>query len=333
MGRLSVSDRTKAVDRVLHGGETMAAVAKQFKVTTSAVSQLVKKYRTVGSVEDVKKKPKPKKLDRKNLKRIRRAARAKPKRSLKKTKAALHLPVCVETLRKSLHDMNFESFRPRRVPQISKKNIAARIDWASKHLLRPLSYWRRLCATDESRFTCLGNDSHVRVWREKGKAFSPTCTVGRLQAGGGGVLVWGGLSVEGPGPLVRIEGTVDSASYRALLTETIKPWLASLPFEPIMLQDHAPAHTSGATKTTIADLNIDLMSWCPQSPDANCIENVWSLIKRRLSDKKTRTPDELWRQIKNQWRKLTKKECEDLILSTPRRMKAIVDAKGHPTPY
>ena len=76
-----------------------------------------------------------------------------------------------------------------------------------------------------------------------------------------------------------------------------------------------------------------MLDWCAQSPDANAIENVWSLIKRRISDKNLRTMDELWQAIRTQWRKLTREECERLIMSAPRRMRVIVDAKGHATPY
>lgn len=333
MGRISTNDRIKIVDRVLHGQETMRTVAQQFHVSTMAVSKLVKKYRCTGSTADILRKQRPKKLKQKDLKRVKRAVEQKPKRSLEKTKAALKLDVSKETLRKAIRDMGFESCRPRRVPQISEKNIKARVSWASEHLLRPESYWLRLCATDESRFTCIGNDSAIRVWRKKGEALKPSCTVGRKQAGGGSVLVWGGLSIKGPGPLVWLKGTVNSTRYQALLHDTINPWLKSLPFDAIMLQDGAPCHTSRATRATLAELNIDLMEWSAQSPDANCIENVWSLIKRRLSDKKTRTPKELWHQIQTQWRALTPDECKRLTLSTPRRMQAIVAAKGHPTPY
>lgn len=333
MGRLSTVDRIKIVDRVLHGKETMRAVAGQFNVSPMAVSKLIKKYRSTGSTADIRRQQRPKKLMANDLKRIKRAVERKPKRSLKKTEKALKLKVCPETLRKALHDMDFESCRSRRVPKISDKNVKARVSWASEHLLRPHSYWQRLCVTDESRFTCVGNDAPARVWRKKGQALKPSCTTGRIQGGGGNVLVWGGLSFEGPGPLVWLTGTVDSTRYCALLRDTIDPWLKSLPFHPIMVQDGAPCHTSTATRKTLTELNIDLMDWCAQSPDANCIENVWSVIKRRLSDKKTRTPKELWLQIQKQWRALTSEECKRLILSTPRRMQAIVSAKGHPTPY
>ena len=285
MGRLSITDRVKIVDRVEHGWETMRAVAKQFKVSTASVSKLMKKYRAVGDVANIQRKPRPKKLSPKDLKRVKRAVAARPKRTLKKTKAALNLDVCTETLRKTVRSMGYSSRRPRRVPLTSKKNISARFNWASGNLLRPASYWQRLCVTDESRFSCVGNDSLTRVWRKKDEAFKPACTVRRKQAGGGSVLVWGGLSVDGPGPLVWIKGTVDSEFYCDLLRNTIDPWLKSLPFKPVMLQDGAPAHTSRVTRETLAGLDIQLMDWVTQSPDANCIENAWSIIKRRLSAK------------------------------------------------
>ncbi|KAI9202038.1 uncharacterized protein BJ171DRAFT_426869, partial [Polychytrium aggregatum] len=72
----------------------------------------------------------------------------------------------------------------------------------------------------------------------------------------------------------------------------------------------------------------------PQSPDLNPIEHLWSHFKCELN--KFETPGglhELFDNIKTIWEGLSADVCKPLVGSMPRRMTAVIKAKGGPTKY
>jgi hypothetical protein len=80
---------------------------------------------------------------------------------------------------------------------------------------------------------------------------------------------------------------------------------------------------------------FDVLEWPSQSPDLNPIEHLWAIIKRRLNEY-DRAPTgmiELWERIQEQWNKITPDECLRLIDSMPRRVQAVLKAKGGWTDY
>jgi transposase len=77
------------------------------------------------------------------------------------------------------------------------------------------------------------------------------------------------------------------------------------------------------------------MVWPAQSPDLNPIEHLWGYLKRRLAEHK-HPPNgihELWDRVQVDWEEITALECQKLIKSMPRRVQAVLKAKGGYTKY
>ena len=76
------------------------------------------------------------------------------------------------------------------------------------------------------------------------------------------------------------------------------------------------------------------MVW-PQSPDLNPIEHLWNHLKRKLGEyeEPPRGIQELWERVQKEWDNIGVEECRKLIESMPRRVEAVVKAKGGHTKY
>jgi hypothetical protein len=60
------------------------------------------------------------------------------------------------------------------------------------------------------------------------------------------------------------------------------------------------------------------------------VEHLWYLLKRRIGEQEERAKGvhELWDKAAEEWGKITVDECRRLIESMPRRLEAVVKAKG-----
>lgn len=100
-----------------------------------------------------------------------------------------------------------------------------------------------------------------------------------------------------------------------------------------MQEDNNPKHKSKLAAKWREDNNVDRLPWPAQSPDQNCIENVWHVLKIRVSNRRPRNLDELKKTVKSEWGKLSKEYAKKLIDSMPRRVKAMIEAGGNYTIY
>src|SRR4029434_6057541 len=89
------------------------------------------------------------------------------------------------------------------------------------------------------------------VWRKPGAEHHLISTIPTVKHGGGGsIMLWGWLSVTGPGRLVRIEGKMNAAMYRDILDENLLQSALDLRLGRrfIFQQDNDPQHTAKITK-------------------------------------------------------------------------------------
>jgi len=176
------------------------------------------------------------------------------------------------------------------------------MNFANSHEEDDASFWSKVLFSDESKFNRLGSDGRQYVRRRNGEEFKPRCTVPTLQGGGGSVMVWGVISVYGPGPLVRLNGRINSGKYIKMLEVHFMDYFVNFPNEEcIFMQDNAPIHTARNVKNFLQERNVPCMDWPAQSPDLNPIENVWHDKKHQQRNENFRNLDEFWAKIKVKW--------------------------------
>ena len=69
------------------------------------------------------------------------------------------------------------------------------------------------------------------------------------------------------------------------------------------------------------------------SPDLNPIENLWWLVKRRMSKERPSTQEDLKGVIRRAWNSVTPEDCYRLVSSMPQRIQVVIAAKGTVNKY
>ena len=197
--------------------------------------------------------------------------------------------------------------------------------------------WGKVLWTDESRVALWGDEGPVWCFRERGADLRDRDVRKVVKHGGGAVMIWGCISLTGPGRCIPINGNIDSNRYMRLCIPHAL-WAAGELDLPrgqwILQQDNAPCHVSRRTLEYLREGNIGLFDWPPNSPDLNPIEHIWADLKRRLFQlPKPKNMLELAAQIEHAWDDTSPALCKALVESMPRRMAAVVAAKGGYTKY
>ncbi len=132
-----------------------------------------------------------------------------------------------------------------------------------------------------------------------------------------------------------LRSKVNTAVYQEVLEHFMLPAADQLYGDAdfIFQQDLAPAHSAKATSTWFKDQGIPVLNWPANSPDLNPIENLWGIVKRKMRYARLNNAKELKAPIRATWALITAEQCHRLIDSMPRRIAAVIQAKGATTKY
>ena len=149
------------------------------------------------------------------------------------------------------------------------------------------------------------------------------------------VMVWGCFGHYGRGLLKFLAkgARMNTKMYLEVLGEKLKHGM-SVGNYTIFQQDRAPCHVPKAAKQWFSQQKIELLDWPGNSLDLNPIENLWCIVKTKLTSKHYCNIQELKEEIVRLWcTDISKDLCEKLVESMPRRIRAVIGNKGFPTKY
>ena len=145
-------------------------------------------------------------------------------------------------------------------------------------------------------------------------------------------MIWGGFASDGTRVVTRVNEKLNAIGYVEVLQEHLLP--LDLPNRGMLMQqDNAPAHKAATTMRFLREHNIETLDWPPQSPDLNLIENMWGCLKEKLESLEIATFAELEAAVIREWGNIPAEVVNNIIDSMPRRMAAVIAARGANTKY
>ena len=218
---------------------------------------------------------------------------------------------------------------------ISNANKRKRVDWCTIMIEKPAAFWDLVIWSDETtvRQAPKGKDIMIHVHQSTKTEDLPVNA--QIHSGGFSVMFWGCMSKLGLGPLVALNGSLDSEKYVELLRDALVPELEAAGRPMVFMQDNAPCHTAKRCMDFFAESNIELLSWPAQSPDMNPIENLWAIIKARRQKKYgiPKSKDALIDQIFNIWDNIPPEMVAKLCDSANKRVSEVLRLNGCVSKY
>ena len=102
------------------------------------------------------------------------------------------------------------------------------------------------------------------------------------------------------------------------------------------IQDGASPHCALSTIAWLTQHKVRRLNggmWPPQSPDMNPIEHLWPIVLRKLNGSVVGGKEELWSALQAAFAAVQPSEVKALYASMPRRMAAVIAARGGHTRY
>ena len=100
-----------------------------------------------------------------------------------------------------------------------------------------------------------------------------------------------------------------------------------------LLQDNDPKHKSWIVKKFLDEEVPEVIDWPSNSPDANPIENLCSVIKRRVEKRRPSNLNELNKFLHDEWNKVDMLILNNLIKSMKSRCLALIESEGERIDY
>lgn len=233
--------------------------------------------------------------------------------------------VSSETIRRTLHEMNYEYITPKVSPLITPSQETRRMEWATANKLND---WSKTLFTDET--TIWLKESKISRWKPIHDEYTIMIpkNVQKLN-------IWAGVSSKGLiHPYIfkeNLTGEIYVEILETKLSEVKKMFWTTSSWN--WQHDNDPKHTSKLAKSWFDSHRINVLDWPSSSPDLNPMENVWSWVKNQVNMLKPKSITDLKKEIELTWSHIPKYIIDNSISSMRNRCECVLQLNGKKIPF
>ncbi|GFX20970.1 transposable element Tcb2 transposase [Trichonephila clavipes] len=185
----------------LEGGQTQAEVAQAIGVSQSVISRIWNRFLETGSAgrrpgQGRRRATKPNE-DRYFVLKARRHRNMNATLLQQHLRSVTGTMVSTQTVRNRLHGVGLYARRPMVCVRLTSRHHRDRREWATEHVDWRRNEWSNVLFSDESRFSVHPDNRRIFIWRDCGSRNNPAFLHESVIFGGEGVLVYGGISIDG----------------------------------------------------------------------------------------------------------------------------------------
>ncbi|KAJ6242082.1 transposable element-related [Anaeramoeba flamelloides] len=189
--------------------------------------------------------------------------------------------------------------------------------------------WENVVFSDESWFYL--NPKTRKIWRRRGE--NDNSVFVEKKKFPKKIMIWGAIGCNLISDLIILNSSINTDVYiKDILKKSKIIDLANQEhgiFNWIFQQDGARPHTSKKTIKYLKKRCMLLDPWPPNSPDLNPIENLWSIMDKRLENRRPDNEENFIQILKEFWDSITWELLENLILSMNKRIQLVINRDGH----
>jgi transposase len=228
-------------------GRTQQSIAERFSVMQSTISRVINRYLETG----INKRRTGKGRKRMTTANQDRFLRLQTLRQRFVTSTSLqeafslryNALISQDTIRRRLAEHQLLPYVLATAPLLTAEH---RLEFAHAHLNWQEADWTRVLFTNESRFCRFSNDRRMRVYRRPGEPYVQCNIAQAVSYGGGSIMVWGGISLEGRTELVIVnQGRLAADRYVTTILEPhVVPYAPYIGENSTLMNDNARPHTA-----------------------------------------------------------------------------------------
>ena len=270
-----------------------------------------------------------------------------------KLEAGVDRTISNSTVRRCLNRLGYRYLQARRKGLMTEKDVKQRLAFARKvKRMLPADFWTSGISfyLDGSSFAHKYNpcdqakSRRSMVWRKRSEGLGLQCTSKGKKEGTGGRMAHFVVCIAyNKGVMLceqytkRFTGEYFASFIRKHFEEAFSN--SANPRGKLFLQDGDPRQNSKAAKEAIDDVGARLFSIPPRSPDINPIENVFSIVSRKLDRDAidnaitTESFKEFSQRVKNTILATPIESIDRIIESMDKRMSLLIKGKGRRLKY
>ena len=348
--RKQLTDLQKGEILALEGeNESQRKISKKLNIPPQTIQSFLQRFKKRDTHKNLPRSGRPHVTTEQQDQELCDTAIIQPRVKYKKLREFLHLNVSIRTLRRRLQKEHIRKWRARGCAKLTQKAANERLRWAMEYKVFTAEDWSYIVFTDEVSVEKGDNVTDIWVFRRLGER--DRCLSEQIKPrvrNTVSLMLWGCFAGCFRGPLIPLHDTQTAQTYIQLLQEHLVPFIMeTLPengiFDAIFQQDNAPIHTAHSTRQYLQQQGFVVMKFPPNSPDMNPIEHIWAVLKKELHRRFPDTsnlpggPEAVKRVLAERlamvWTDIGPDTMNVLIDSMPRRVQALIDAKGWYTKY